>query len=326
MVRIASQDCELIYKLWLALFLNEMCFFVLSFAAGLCYCLPSPIEIMHVPHQALSSRSVTRRNHGFTLIELLVVIAIIAILAAMLLPALSAAKRRAHAAYCTNNTKQLTLGWIMYQGDEGEKLMAINSWVDTTDGLDFGIHTSNTNTIPLIGPTSLMSAYIKAPGSYKCPGDAISARNGVRVRSYSMMQSLTGGGNPAGNTGGQFFNANGHQYFTATKSGDLGHPGPVNCIVFTDENGDGINDAVFAMKYGKAVGSEEWQDLPASYHNRVTIFSFADGHSESRRWFDPRTYQKDWMCVGDSTHIPWNGYALNRSVDYEWMMDRVAYK
>ena len=98
---------------------------------------------------------------AFTLIELLVVVAIIAILAAMLLPALAAAREKARRTACKTNLQQIADGLESYLSDYGEYFP---SWgaAEMKDGIrssgDMGLFVD-----PVLGETVL-----PAPGPDVC--------------------------------------------------------------------------------------------------------------------------------------------------------------
>ncbi len=86
------------------------------------------------PQRACTPARPRTRQPAFTLIELLVVIAIIAILAALLLPVLSRAKRRAYQISCLNNVKQLTTADLLYASDHDDVFCPARYSGDPFDG------------------------------------------------------------------------------------------------------------------------------------------------------------------------------------------------
>ncbi|MGI8965688.1 MAG: prepilin-type N-terminal cleavage/methylation domain-containing protein, partial [Limisphaerales bacterium] len=164
-------------------------------------------------------------------------------------------------------------------------------------------------------------------GIWKCPADRstvlVNGKRLPRVRSMSMNVFLGGWGGTYGNWD-RILGSVYSDYKIFVKQSELAQAGSDKMFVFLDMREDSIDMGNFAASmrgFPDRPAQYEFFDLPGYYHHFACGFSFADGHSEIRRWRDKRTMPE--LVVN---RLVMDRFASPNNSDIGWLQERTTRK
>lgn len=246
------------------------------------------------------------RSKGFTLIELLVVIAIIALLMAIIMPALNSVKKKAATTVCLSNTKNLSLAWYMYMGDNDDRIMSSEDngieqngtyvgWCGVPRNASGNILSNSQADPPVTDEDEkrgieigVLFPYVKDADAYHCPAD------NVRISLYDRTRVFVSYGVPMCLYG--YPNSGASQYNTQIKTfGEITSPSTRYVFVESAETRNWNSSHHFVLGAPEYTGNTQqwgWWGPMAVNHGDSSVLGFCDGHSEVRKWRDQFTIER----------------------------------